>query len=329
MCCDRSCRCVHDDGIHACRAGPSTGGVAALTRRRAQASAIDGTAGGREGGRHALSDALVSVGPAGRGGTGSFVSDDGLIITNWHVAHDAVRQASLASGRDYLEEGFVARSRAEEIRGPNYEVWITRECVDVSARVVAVVKGEPDALKRANAVRDCTQAIAAEAEAAAKAQQPSRGVRCDVQEMFPNESYVLFTQERLLDVRIVYVPPRTLGNFGGDTDNFEWPRHTADFTLLRAYVDPDGSPTPFCERNVPYRPRARLRVSRAGAKAGDFVFLLGFPGHTMRYAPSHRLRYSDEVAVPALIRDFGRKLALIAAHEKTSAEARLKVLIDR
>ena len=147
---------------------------------RVPAARIDGTSGG---GGTALSDALVSVGAAGRGGTGSFVSDDGLICTNWHVAHDAVRQAALASGTDYLEEGFVARSRVEEVQGPNYEVWITETCEDVSEAVVAVVKSEPDPLKRANKVRDCTQAIAAAAEAAAAA-----GVRCDVQEMWPNES---------------------------------------------------------------------------------------------------------------------------------------------
>ena len=219
----------------------------------------------------------------------------------------------------------MARSRAEEVRGPNYEVWITRSCVDVSVQVTEVVKSVSDPLKRANAVRDCMQAIAAQAEAKAKESQPASGLRCDVQEMFPNETYVLFTQERLLDVRIVYVPPRALGNFGGDTDNFEWPRHTADFTLLRAYVAPDGSPAPYDEANVPYRPESRLRMSASGAEEGDFVFLLGFPGHTMRYAPTSRLKYSDEVAVPSMIRDFSRKLALIAEHESCSQEAKLKL----
>ena len=292
---------------------------------RVKASMIDGTSGDSSGGAKQLSGALVSVGPAGRGGTGSFISDDGLIITNWHVAHDAVRQAALAAGRDYLEEGFVARSRDEEVRGPNYEVWITRACVDVSEQVLAVVKSETDPLKRSNAVRDCTQAIAAKAEAEAKEQQADAGVRCDVQEMFPNETYVLFTQERLLDVRIVYVPPRALGNFGGDTDNFEWPRHTADFTLLRAYVGKDGAAAPFNEANIAYKPRARLRVCEKGASEGDFVFLLGFPGHTMRYAPASRLLYSDEVAVPSMIKDFGRKLALIAEHETHSPTAKLKL----
>jgi hypothetical protein len=99
--------------------------------------------------------------------------------------------------------------------------------------------------------------------------------------MWPNETYVLFTYERLQDVRIVYVPPQALGNFGGDQDNFEWPRHTADFTLLRAYMGPDGSAAPPHPSNVPYVPSASLKVSKTGAEKGDFVFLLGFPGHTM------------------------------------------------
>ena len=124
------------------------------------AARIDGTAGG-DG--TCLSDALVSVGPAGRGGTGSFVSADGLIITNHHVALDAVRQASTPE-QDHLETGFVARSRGEELAGPDYEVWITRGCEDVSLRVLEVVHGEEDPLQRANNVRDCLESIARERE---------------------------------------------------------------------------------------------------------------------------------------------------------------------
>lgn len=299
---------------------------------RVPAARIDGTSRGRadEGPERdtpapapCLSDALVSVGPAGRGGTGSFVSPDGLIITNWHVAYDAVRQASLRGERDYVKEGFVARGRGEELPGPNYEVWITKSCRDVSAEVCAVVEKEADPLERANKVRDAVQDIAARAQEEAGGGEkgeggPASGVRCDVQEMLPNESYVLFTYERLRDVRIVYVPPKSLGNFGGDVDNFEWPRHTADFTFLRAYVGPDGSAAEYSPANVPYQSNARLRVQPNGASAGDFVFLLGFPGRTMRYAPTSRLRYSDEVAVPNMVRDFGRKLDLIARYPEAS-----------
>ena len=140
-----------------------------------------------------------------------------------------------------------------------------------------------DPLLRANKIRDCSQAVAkAEEENLKIAEKGSTGtIRCDVQEMWPNESYVLFTYERLQDVRIVYVPSKHLGNFGGDSDNFEWPRHTADFTLLRAYVGPDGCSAPPHENNIPYTSTASLRVNSAGAKEGDLVFLLGFPGHTM------------------------------------------------
>lgn len=292
---------------------------------RVPADRVDGTGGdgGKEG---CLSDALVSVGPAGRGGTGSFVSEDGLILTNWHVAYDAVRQASLsdaADGRDFVEEGFVARSRDEELRDNNYEVWITKSCEDVSARVLSAVEGVADPFARADKIRDATQEIALSAQNANEG-DPS-GRRCDVQEMLPNESYVLFTYERLRDVRVVYAPPKALGNFGGDKDNFEWPRHTADFTLLRAYASKDGTAAEYSPDNVPYRPKARLRVNPNGASPGDFVFLLGFPGSTMRYAPSPRLRFNDEVAVPNMVTDFSRKLRLIDEHETHSPEAALKL----
>jgi hypothetical protein len=135
----------------------------------------------------------------------------------------------------------------------------------------------------------------------------------------------LFTYERLRDVRIVYVPPLSLGNFGGDTDNFEWPRHTADFTLLRAYVSPSGASSAFSASNVPYNPRRHLQLSPSGASPGDFVFLLGFPGSTMRYAPSCRLLYSDAVAVPQLLEDFGTKIELMKQHTLGDRQAGLKV----
>lgn len=284
---------------------------------RLGAADIDGTSGG--GGR-SLSDALVSVGPAGHGGTGSFISKDGLIITNHHVALDAVRQASSAEA-DYLANGFVARSRESELAGPDYEVWITRSCEDVSERMLETVRSEPDPLSRANKVRDRKREIVAEKEETLT----SGGFRCEVLDMWAEKSYVLFTYERLRDVRIVYVPPMSLGNFGGDTDNFEWPRHSADFTLLRAYVGPDGEPAEPSPANIPYSPSKYLRVSQKGVAPGDFVFLLGFPGHTMRYAPSSRLAFSDEVAVPNLVADFGRKLASIQEHS-TDRSAALKLM---
>jgi len=306
-----------------------------------EAAQIDGTSGGT--GKEALSDALVSVGTAGRGGTGSFVSKDGLIVTNWHVAYDAVRRASIDATDetiDYVRDGFVARSPGDEIEGPNYECWITEACLDVSDKVLESVvavegNGDLDPLERANKIRDARQEIAeaAQEDSSASAGEGG-GIRCDVVEMIPNKSYVLFTYKRLRDVRIVYVPPKSLGNFGGDTDNFEWPRHTADFTLLRAYVPPPsgegGSWDGYHSDNVPYDSsksfiRVRKPSEETDIKENDMVFLLGFPGSTMRYAPTPRLRYADEVAVPHMVQDFTKKLNLIADHEGHSSEAALKL----
>ena len=294
------------------------------------AEAIDGTSGGTG---TALSDALVSVGTAGRGGTGSFVSKQGLIVTNWHVAYDAVRRASIDASDeaiDYVRDGFVARSLEEEIEGPNYECWITEACVDVSSKVLENLE-DLDPLERANKIRDARQEIAQAAQESA-IDGEGGGIRCDVVEMIPNKSYVLFTYKRLRDVRIVYVPPKSLGNFGGDTDNFEWPRHTADFTLLRAYVPSGegGSWDGYHPENVPYDSsksfiRVRKPSPETNIQENDMVFLLGFPGSTMRYAPTPRLQYADTVAVPHMVQDFTRKLQLIADHEGHSSEAALKL----
>ena len=171
------------------------------------AEAIDGT---NALARTALSDALCSVGTAGRGGTGSFVSRDGLLLTNWHVAYDAVRRASLdaAGDADYVRDGYVAASRSSEMEAPNYECWITQGCSDVSSRVLERVDAGMDPLERANAIRDARQDIAQAAQERAAAGAETGGIRCDVVEMIPNMAYVVFSHQRLRDVRIVYVPPK-------------------------------------------------------------------------------------------------------------------------
>ena len=219
----------------------------------------------------------------------------------------------------------MAKSRKEELRAPNCEVWLTRRVGDVSD--ASWVLDEPDPLKRATALRDRRQQIASYAENVLRQQAQQgrqRGGRpCDVQEMFANEKYLLFTYERLRDVRIAYAPPSSLGSFGGDSDNFEWPRHTADFALLRAYAAADNAPADYAAQNVPYTPSKRLRLNPEGADDGDFVFLLGFPGRTLRYAPSARLEYNKQVTIPAIVADFERKLEAIQRFEGDSEETRL------
>ena len=146
---------------------------------------------------------------------------------------------------------------------------------------------------------------------------------------WPGRHYVLFTYERLRDVRIVYVPPQSLGKFGGDSDNYEWPRHTADFTILRAYVGPNGQGAETSMDNVPYHPSSFLELSKKGASEGDFVFLLGFPGRTQRWAPACTLKLDYDVIVPQTANDFHSKLQLYKKHSKGDREAQLKLLSSK
>ncbi len=281
---------------------------------RLPASSIDGTATNHHLQGGALADAVCTVG----GATGSFISSDGLILTNHHVAVHAIRAASSAE-HDYLRDGFVARTRADELPAPQLEVSIRHSSVDVSAAVLEAAGSEADPAARARKLRARAQSLARAAQAAA----PGLRTCCEVHALWPGRTYILVRYERLRDVRIVYVPPMALASFGDEEDSFEWPRHAADFALLRAYVAPDGAPAPAapetvpCEGeamhasahdgaipcmhaggNVPCSPRHWLRPSPQGVRPGAFVLLLGFPGRTERYAPSSQLAYTAEVAIP-------------------------------
>jgi len=225
------------------------------------------------------------------GATGSFVSPDGLIITNHHVAFGSVQAASTPEN-DYVRDGFLARSRADEIPAAGRTARITESFRDVSSEVLSVVKDGMSFADRARAVEKCIKRI----ETRAESDHP--GKRAEVAEMFPGRSYWLFLYTNLKDVRLVYVPPRAIGEFGGETDNWMWPRHTGDFAFMRAYVAPDGSPAEYSKDNVPFRPRAHLRIDPAGAQPGDFVFLLGYPGRTYRHFSSHFIAYQEEVLMP-------------------------------
>ena len=273
---------------------------------RVAASQIDGTGTGKGG---CLSDALVSVGPAGHGGTGSFVSADGLIITNHHVAHDAVRRASTPDN-DLLRDGFVARSRADEVRAPGYEVWITTACDDVSAEVLAAVDGTPSR-SRAPTPSATEGGDARAREAAAAVAEPCGGAA--VQGAGDVGAQNLHALHAAAHPRR---PPRVRAAalFGRVWRRRRQLRVAAACGRLRAVagdVAPDGAAAEPDDANVAYAPSRHLPIAREGAAEGDFVFLLGFPGSTMRYAPACRLAFSDEVAVPSLIDDFAAKIELI------------------
>ena len=232
------------------------------------------------------------------GCTGSFVSNNGLIITNHHCAYDAIQGASTAKN-DLLENGFIAKSLTDEINAPNYTVRITEGYSDVSEQVLSVVLDEMSFLERTKAIDKRRK----ELEQAAEKENP--GLRAEVAEMFAGKTYVLFLYTFLKDVRLVFAPPAAVGNFGGESDNWEWPRHTGDFSFMRAYTAPDGSSAEYAPENVPFKPKRFIPVAPQGVNEEDFVFILGYPGRTARHKTASFLRYEQDVRLPAIVEMYG------------------------
>ncbi|NOX18737.1 MAG: S46 family peptidase [Chlorobi bacterium] len=232
-------------------------------------------------------DALVKLG----GCTGSFVSRDGLIITNHHCAFRAVNKASTTE-HNYLRDGFLANEKEEEIPAEGYACRIADSYEDVSEEVLAAAEGIDDLTERNQAIRDKM------AELAADASDSENSIEAQVSEMFVGKTYVLFKYRIIKDVRLVYVPPRSVGEFGGETDNWIWPRHTGDFSFVRAYVAPDGSAAEYSKENVPYHPKKFLRINPKGVQEGDFVFILGYPGRTFRHMPARFVEYQEKIQLP-------------------------------
>jgi hypothetical protein len=237
-----------------------------------------------------LVDAICKV----DGGTGSFVSSNGLIVTNHHIAFGAIQKASTQEN-DYLENGFLAKSKSEEIPARGYTVRITESYRDVSNEVLSAIADSMDLAERTKAIDKKIKEIVTETE------KQNSGKRAEVSEMFIGKTYVLFIYTYLKDIRLVYAPPRSISNFGGEVDNWTWPRHTGDFSFMRAYVAPDGSPADFSTDNVPYQPKKYLQVAPLGVNEEDFVFILGYPGRTYRHQTSFYLAYEEEIRMPYVV----------------------------
>ena len=234
-----------------------------------------------------LIDALVNVG----GCTGSFVSNQGLIITNHHCAFEAVSLASTPE-HDYLKNGFVAATKEQEVQAKNLTCKITDSYEDVSIKVLTAVQNIFDPSERINAINAKIAQIIKEEE------QKDKTIKAEVSEMFIGRTYVLFRYKTIKDVRIVYVPQRAVGEFGGESDNWVWPRHTGDFSFLRAYVAKDGSSAAYSKDNVPYQPKKYLTINPNGANEGDFIFILGYPGRTYRNYPAKYIQYQEQFQLP-------------------------------
>ena len=267
-----------------------------------------------------LVDALVNVG----GCTGSFISNQGLIITNHHCAFSAVQQASTPE-HDYLTNGFVAATTQQEIQAKGLTCRITDSYEDVSDRVLGAVAQVEDPSSRLKLINDAMKNLAL----AAEKKDPS--IQAEVSEMFIGKTYVLFRYKTIQDVRLVYVPNRQIGEFGGETDNWVWPRHTGDFSFMRAYVAPDGSPAKYAKNNVPYTPKKFLKVNANGTNEEDFVFILGYPGRTFRHRPAQFIEYQQQYVLPYTsdLYDFQNATMEAAGKKDKATEIKLATRIKR
>lgn len=261
-----------------------------------------------------IKDAVVIV----DGGTGEFVSPDGLLLTNHHVAFDALVAAS-SEANDYGDKGYTAKTRAEELPANSYTVTITQDLMDVTGEIL---NGIPETISSTERNR----AIAAKIRTIESAGgNETEGISVRVMPMNDGLSYYKFTYLVLPDVRIVYAPPKSIGFFGGDPDNFEWPRHCGDFTFMRAYVGPDGKPGKYSAANVPYKPKKFLSLSMAGVKEGDLMLVMGYPGSTRRYRESYSVAYNQDAAIPFLIDFYTFQIAALQNIGKNDPAARIKL----
>ncbi|MEJ7624722.1 MAG: S46 family peptidase [Pyrinomonadaceae bacterium] len=239
-----------------------------------------------------LTDAVIRLSV---GCTAEFVSPEGLILTNHHCGFDALVKASTPE-KDLIETGFKTESRAGEIPAQGYSIFVTNRVEDVTAKIMAGTEGMSGAGLATAAAKHMEELTASEQ---AKA-RPGSTVR--IQALNSGYFYYLYETMQVKDVRVVYAPPRNIGIFGGDPDNFEWTRHTGDFTFLRAYTAPDGSSADYSTSNVPMKPRKFLTVNIGGIKENDAVFVLGYPGGTTRYRESWSMLYARDANFPFLER---------------------------
>ena len=261
-----------------------------------------------------LIDGIINL----SGCTASFISKDGLILTNYHCAFGAIQRITTKEN-DYMKHGFMAEDRSKEVEAKGYTVRTIDFYKDVSKDVLKVVKKKMSYAERAKAIEKKIKKIVV------KTEKKYPGKRAEVAEMFKGKTYVLFVYTYLKDIRLVYAPPRSIGEFGGEEDNWVWPRHTGDFTILRAYMSPDGKSADYSPDNVPYHPKKYLPVAKEGVSEGDFVFILGYPGRTYRHRTSHFLAFEEQLRMPFIVDLYGWVIKTLEHMSEKDRETTIKL----
>lgn len=264
--------------------------------------------------KSSLKDAIVIF---GRGCTGEVVSPEGLVFTNHHCGYGAIQSLSSVE-HDYLKYGFWAQSNAEEIPAPGLEIRFVRKIEDVTGCVLGNVPNIAGGEEFAGLVKANVKALREELTE----QNPNREIV--VREFFGGNRYFAFVIEVFKDIRLVGTPPTSIGKFGGDTDNWMWPRHTGDFSIFRIYADKDNKPAAYSPDNVPYKAEKFLKISLDGYKPNDFAMIMGFPGSTQRYMTSYEIDEMLDVQNPQRIFIRGERQAILKKDMAASDEVRIK-----
>lgn len=252
----------------------------------------------------------------GGGCSGITVSNEGLIFTNHHCGFGSIQQLSSVE-HDYLKDGFVSQSKEEELPVPGLTVRYLRETVDVSDRInsqIASIKEEHLRLAAADSI----------GQAMADSVGNTEFQAADVVPFYNNNKYFLIVYDVFNDVRMVFAPPSSVGKFGGDTDNWMWPRHTGDFSIFRVYADRENKPAAYSPDNVPYKAEKYLTVSTKGYKEGDFTMIMGFPGSTQRYMTSYEIDNMLDIENPQRIFIRGERQAILKEDMAASDKVRIQ-----
>jgi hypothetical protein len=255
------------------------------------------------------------------GCTGSFVSPEGLVVTNHHCVQGAL-QLNSKEGKNYVEGGFLAKTRADEpTAGPAQRVMVAQKVTDVTAQMRdGLDKIKDPGLRKVESEKRQKQLLAA-------CEKDRPGIRCQVSSFFQGGLYQLIEMLEIRDVRLVYAPARSVGDYGGETDNWEWPRHTGDWSFFRAYVGKDGKPADYSPDNVPFQPKHWLQVSTAGLKPGDFVMVAGYPYTTNRNVTAKEIHNDIEVFYPYLIQYYEDRYKVAEGHLNDGGETSIKATV--
>lgn len=264
-----------------------------------------------------IKDAIVIF---GGGCTGEIVSAEGLLFTNHHCGYDAIATASSVQN-NYLRDGFYAKTRADEIPAKGMSVQFLLRIDDVTARIDSAAKGLTGA-DRARKVQEMMAAINKEYSV------PDAFIEARVNSLFKGNQFLLFVYQRYRDVRLVGTPPESIGKYGGDTDNWEWPRHTGDFSVFRVYAAADGKPADYAPANKPLKPKYFLPVSIKGVKDGDYAMIYGYPGSTNRYETSYGIKLKTDIENPSLVELRDMRLKNMFEEMKKDPAVKLKLASD-